>query len=548
MTRHAISSTSPSRLGLHCIQPSANAVAVVFLHGILSDGEAAWGTPSWPSLLASDSDLSGTGVFVFCYRTDPSSGAYSIGDAADNLREYFDLDDLWKAKQIILVGHSMGGVVARKFVLAQQAKFLTNRTGLGLFLIASPSLGSDVASTLAGMAQLLGHTQLFDLRASPQNTWLNDLDRDFTNLKDSPHLKIIGKELLEDQPMSFKRMLRFRSPVVSWFAAARYFPHPVKIPASDHLSISKPLSRDTLQYRILKNFLLEFSRRHYAPPPGPFDPHETARAAAAVQTLVPRIPEIATWPDARIAMQEALLETRSYIASQKAGGTRDLGTETRLSRMWTDVGNALAPHDSRLASLCVIKGQGWADPGLWNDPRFANLPVELDDMTHHLLERMIDRGELKEGLKAIERNLDRFEDIRLEGAPRDHSPTAVTHRLSSDGDAVEFRGYGEINRVSVADLAKLLPEDRDAIIASEAAMKKLTSDRNELVKKGRLSSEEEMDLVRVEGQIAEHLELILTIVEVALGGPLKDHYATQRAIAHRLRQRAKSQSNRPQLH
>jgi hypothetical protein len=77
----AVASTSPSKdaefarvrslksFGLHCIRECDADTVIVFVHGILSNGEEAWGSPSWPDLLAAEPELNGAGIFVFTYLT-----------------------------------------------------------------------------------------------------------------------------------------------------------------------------------------------------------------------------------------------------------------------------------------------------------------------------------------------------------------------------------------------------------------------------------------------------------------------------------------------
>jgi pimeloyl-ACP methyl ester carboxylesterase len=122
--------------GLHCIQKPRSDMSIVFVHGILSGGEAAWGQPSWPELLAKESGCQNAGVFVFTYESTLSSGTYSIGDVVDALREHFNLEGLWEQRRVIFVCHSMGGIVVRRFIVANQVKFIERHYPVGLFLVA----------------------------------------------------------------------------------------------------------------------------------------------------------------------------------------------------------------------------------------------------------------------------------------------------------------------------------------------------------------------------------------------------------------------------
>jgi hypothetical protein len=155
----------------------------------------------------------------------------------------------------------MGGIVIRKFITTNQMKLASGKIDVGLFLIASPSLGARAATTLTALSWIFGHTQALDLRFSQTNTWLNDLDAEFMTLKESGNLSLVGRELVEDKALAVKRWFGLRRQLVEPFAAARYFGEPLRIEESDHISIAKPGSRNALQYRLLKHFLMEFPNR-----------------------------------------------------------------------------------------------------------------------------------------------------------------------------------------------------------------------------------------------------------------------------------------------
>jgi hypothetical protein len=128
---------------------------------------------------------------------------------------------------------------------------------LGLFLIASPSLGARYAEWLSPIARLFDHTQADALRFSQTNAWLMDLDRDFLALKESGRIRMRGKELVEDQFVILHRF--WRKQVVEPFAGARYFDDALKVPNSDHFSIAKISDRNAIQHRLLVEFIGDFS-------------------------------------------------------------------------------------------------------------------------------------------------------------------------------------------------------------------------------------------------------------------------------------------------
>jgi pimeloyl-ACP methyl ester carboxylesterase len=256
------------KFGGRWIQKSTSRTCVLFVHGILSEGEKPWTHPngtSWPRLVAQEKELAGGGVYLFSYRSDVLSHNYNLGDVVDSLREFAYLDGLWDMQRLIFVCHSMGGIVARRFVVVHQTELIERKCVIGLFLVASPSLGSKDANMLRFFARMVGNSQAEVLKFTQRNVWLNDLDRDFINLKEDRRLSITGKELVEDEPIVLKKWFGLRRQVVEPFSAARYFGESFKVPGSDHLNIATPKDEGAVQHRQLKRFIQEIA--YPGPPP-----------------------------------------------------------------------------------------------------------------------------------------------------------------------------------------------------------------------------------------------------------------------------------------
>jgi pimeloyl-ACP methyl ester carboxylesterase len=243
-------------------EPNARDTAVVFVHGIFSGGVQCWsaaGGAFWPALLAREPGLEAVGIFVFSYRTSAFSKTYSVGDIVDALREELKLTKIREYRRVIFVCHSMGGIVVRKYLVARQVDLIERGTEIGLFMVASPSLGSVQAGTLYPLLGLLRNTQAKILRFSQQNVWLNDLDKDFTDLLASRKVAITGKELVEDLPLQIFRwrLLRVRlfRQTVPPYSAAKYFGESFKVPGSDHGTICKPSTAADIQHRLLVDFV-----------------------------------------------------------------------------------------------------------------------------------------------------------------------------------------------------------------------------------------------------------------------------------------------------
>jgi pimeloyl-ACP methyl ester carboxylesterase/O-acetyl-ADP-ribose deacetylase (regulator of RNase III) len=232
-------------------------IAVVFVHGILSNGEECWlhqnGT-YWPNLLSMHETLGDVGIYEFTYHTGFFSGSYNLGNIVDALNECLHLDGVDRARKIVFVAHSMGGIVVRRFIVQRYDELVDRGAEMGLFLIASPSLGSSYANWLSPIARFMGHAQGQALAFCQSNVWLNDLNSDFRNVLARGKLVIHGRELVEDQFVVLKRIRIFEQ-IVPPFSGIAYFGDSFKVPLSDHFSIAKPTDDQAIQHRMLCKFI-----------------------------------------------------------------------------------------------------------------------------------------------------------------------------------------------------------------------------------------------------------------------------------------------------
>ncbi|MES3055047.1 hypothetical protein O6V14_05335 [Sphingomonas faeni] len=206
--------------------------------------------------MAEDRALEDVGVYVFDYKTGFFSGNYSLGDAVDALKEYLKFDRVVSANGVLFVCHSMGGIVVRRYLVSRAVELIERDIPVAVFLVASPSLGSDYANLVAPLARQLGHSQGAALRFSQSNAWLNDLDRDFINMREQRRLRLAGKELIEDRSIVLRKWLRKQ--VVEPFSGARYFGDPIKVPDSDHFSIAKIPDGNAFQHSLLRRFIIDW--------------------------------------------------------------------------------------------------------------------------------------------------------------------------------------------------------------------------------------------------------------------------------------------------
>lgn len=237
------------------VRKSSSGTTIVFIHGVLSNSETCWlhenGT-YWPELLSIETQISNFGIYVFSYKTGYFSRTYGLEDVVRAFEVHAEQDGVLDSRSIIFVCHSMGGLVARRFVVSRVLSASRTPSEVGFFLIASPSLGSTYANWLSSFARLFAHAQADVLRSSLTNTWLLGLDKDFNAILQSGRIRIEGKELVEDLvPISGK-------PIVAPVSAARYFKDPYKVENSDHSSISKVANKQSIQHRLLTKFITDF--------------------------------------------------------------------------------------------------------------------------------------------------------------------------------------------------------------------------------------------------------------------------------------------------
>lgn len=245
----------------------ANAeTSIVFVHGILSDGAAAWGSDkvTWPALLRDDARFGAPSIFVAQYATKLSSGSqWRIHDAAEQLFDRLRVRDeqgrrILDAKNIVFVAHSMGGIVVRDILVSKKSAFRDK--AVGVFLVSSPAKGSAIADVYTQLfGKSLPHAQLLDLQRA-SSPYLQKLHADFVALIASKEIPdLIGKELVETQPMSPLAAGLFRELLtpVTPSDVGNYFGEPKRIHAN-HSEIAKPQTPDADQHTTLLNFWEEF--------------------------------------------------------------------------------------------------------------------------------------------------------------------------------------------------------------------------------------------------------------------------------------------------
>jgi tetratricopeptide (TPR) repeat protein len=242
---------------------------LVFVHGVLSDSRGCWlyeddetkkPVSYWPDLIESDVRFKEVGIYLAGYHTAVDSGDFPIQQCAQQVYAYLKTQDpesrqpVMDKQKIIFVAHSMGGIVARYLLCEQREAFKGKQ--VGIVLIASPSYGSQLASSLDEVIYHYNHEQGKQLKWG--NAILKDLDQRFKNLKESGQMpRLFGVEFFENRFMIRWKWLPLfaRTKIVTEESAARYFGYAKQIGGSDHSSICKPKTAADLVHQYLLEFL-----------------------------------------------------------------------------------------------------------------------------------------------------------------------------------------------------------------------------------------------------------------------------------------------------
>lgn len=236
------SGNSGSRLQVPWIRKLGDAHAkgvIVFVHGVLGDPRTTWsnGRSYWPELLTRDQAFDGQDIYVYGYPSPKVGRSFSIDEVAENLRLVLNTDGVLRYKAITFVCHSMGGLVARAFIIKYQSQIVPKVRFLYFF--ATPTTGSPyaiLAATVSGNSQF---GQMYPMNSDGylgplQSAWLD------------AHLNLKSYCAYETEPLFGQIIVDLRS--ATGLCTER--PDPID---ANHMNIVKPLDTTSTSYRALKS-------------------------------------------------------------------------------------------------------------------------------------------------------------------------------------------------------------------------------------------------------------------------------------------------------
>lgn len=216
---------------------------ILFVHGLSGSASGTWGTMI--KVLMESSDLNHIAYDCYAYPTSllriPGTRKMSgVQEISNGLHSFIDAKYL--EKEIIIVAHSLGGIVSRHFII-EAVKESRPHQVVGLLLYASPLNGAGLANVAKTFS--FGHAHLKQL--CKNTDFLDTLNQDWIKLKVEPSLKVLN-------------LIAGGDGVVSRASAAPYIgaDNVRTLIEFGHINVTKPENVEDLRFVVLKNFVKNF--------------------------------------------------------------------------------------------------------------------------------------------------------------------------------------------------------------------------------------------------------------------------------------------------
>ncbi|KAH8879232.1 hypothetical protein GQ53DRAFT_800306 [Thozetella sp. PMI_491] len=244
--------------------PTRPVADIVFIHGLGGGSRKTWSFSNepyhfWPQAwLPEEPDLSDVRIHSFGYNADWTGRRQSvlrIYDFAQSLISELKNNPSVRrdSTRIILVGHSMGGCVAKKaYILARQdqtCRDLASRMH-SIFFLGTPHRGSDMASILENMLVVTWGRKPFVTDLTPNSSAMEQINDEFRHV--APDLRLWS--FYETLPISagmVNRIIVERSS-----ATLGYHNEEIAAMNADHRQVCKFASPADPNYKMLRNSLL----------------------------------------------------------------------------------------------------------------------------------------------------------------------------------------------------------------------------------------------------------------------------------------------------
>ncbi|WP_455917443.1 alpha/beta fold hydrolase [Pseudomonas cerasi] len=245
------------------------ALNVIFVHGLGGDVRSTWmhnpndHTTLWPCWIGEDVDCT---VWVAGYGAALSgwtNAAMHLADQGEALFAALQAEPKLQKTQIVLVGHSLGGLVIKSGMTQAQALGDPRRETMleyvaGVVFVGTPHQGSSLA-TVANNLRIALRTNPQVINMANDDTWLKLLNGQFRNLQTQRKFRV--RVFFETKGVLLGRKvwifeLGKRLTIVDRNSSdpgiAGVTPTGID---GDHIEIAKPKSREELAHKALVEFL-----------------------------------------------------------------------------------------------------------------------------------------------------------------------------------------------------------------------------------------------------------------------------------------------------
>jgi pimeloyl-ACP methyl ester carboxylesterase len=241
---------------------------IVFVHGIFGGAVGTWTNPQtgayWPQLLVADPTFKDTDVYVYSYQSPYAGSSNSIDELIENMRLVLSNDEVFtKHKNVVLLCHSMGGLIVRGFLKRYQEK--APQVPL-IYFFSTPTSGAHIAN----LAKLLSdNPQLRGMLPANSDDYVASLQRDWRALP-----------FHVNSHCAYETLDTYGIRIVDEQSASALCDGPVDPLAANHIDIVKPKDESSLSYIAFKD---AFKTVKYAnPPPERTSVTGTVRTARSV--------------------------------------------------------------------------------------------------------------------------------------------------------------------------------------------------------------------------------------------------------------------------
>ena len=247
--------------------------ALIFFHGLGGHWTGTWQHADcqpddcWPHWVGQSTDCDTWSLEYDAALSAWTDQAMALSPQGNQVLDLLDSTAALKGRALVLIGHSMGGLVIKRLIVngrtQGQAKFnaLVQRVR-GVVFIATPHAGAALASLAHALRVVLKtNAQVGNMAAHDGDLAL--LNQQFKHAASKPELGLAAHVFFEQQGVRVGRRffgIHFGGSmmVVDRTSADPGLPGVVPVPiAGDHLSLCRPAGRDEQIHQSLCNFLSE---------------------------------------------------------------------------------------------------------------------------------------------------------------------------------------------------------------------------------------------------------------------------------------------------